>query len=140
MIIASAPTLFEQARQHLEQDAVLQALLTDGVYPRAGESPEAAAGCYLLLRELPDAPRGRAEINRVSFVVEAHERDIGQDRWRIKPAIQRVEILFDLREWQEPTDDLRDPLKSYWTGTVGPVPDEAWHTNKYLGSFEVDAV
>jgi hypothetical protein len=104
--------------------------------PNGNVQPGAGVAPFLWVRELSEAQENATGNLLVSFVVEAHDvPDNG--RYVIRQAIERVEWITDFVEWERPSSSIRIPLHSHWRGMLGPLSDEGWNTQKYLGTVTV---
>lgn len=141
MIVAAGPTPFIMLIKHLEADAEFSGLIST-IYPRleldvAQQMPATGgvngAGPFAIVREALDlAPPGQN--HRLTFTIELHAQP-SQGRKVIKRAAEQAEWILDERDWEDATESIRVPIRSFWQSTQGPYGDALYKTTKIIGQL-----
>lgn len=137
--IAARPNVRDQVFTVLESDAVLVALLANGVgsiLPRKNVDPGAAKTPFLYIRLEGGAPTGLDDLDRYVWAFEVHDRP-GYGLVAVDKIVARLKVLFHHKRWAAPTASSERPRRSWWAGATGELADQGWNTVKRIARVQL---
>lgn len=138
-VISAASTPREMIVQAIAATSAIVSLLPDGVnaiVPRPGVDIQAIRRPFLLVRFEGKGSQGPGDMDLGVWVFEIHDR-VGRAPDTMLAVAGEIEWLFDLARWERPTTGRAWPRRSFRAGSVGPLTDATYGTQKVLQRIQV---